>query len=249
MKITDFMKVFSSARRMEVLDALYQGQSREEIRDRVPGSTYAFTIDTLKKAGMIRESDGEIVLTDKGRAYLLIFEHAKESIATYTRVSERFNDHIIDFPEDFFPRLYEIDAFEVITSEPSDVLKPHRIFSEYIRNSSEIYGVSPLLFPDYPQLFGGILEHIDRLSLVVTDEILGIISEYPLDQYENIEIYIINTPPKIAITVTDTFLSIGFFYRSGNYDFTRDLVSIAPSALRFGRDLVDYYKSQSRRIV
>lgn len=134
-------------------------------------------------------------------------------------------------------------------SDPADVLKPHRIFSEYILRSREIYGVSPLIYPDYPRLFAGIIKSATIISLVVTEEIFDAISEYPLEEYENLEIYVIDRNPKIAATVTDTFLSIGFFYRSGIYDFSRDLVATSPSALKFGRDLVEYYRRHARNVI
>jgi predicted transcriptional regulator len=60
---------------------------------------------------------------------------------------------------------------------------------------------------------------------------------------------VVDELPQIAITVTDQFLSIGFFYKSGNYDFTRDLISTSPAALKFGKDLVEYYRMRSRRSV
>jgi predicted transcriptional regulator len=84
---------------------------------------------------------------------------------------------------------------------------------------------------------------------VVTQEVFDIISTYPLDNYDNLEIYLTSEAPGIAATVTDTFLSIGFFYKSGSYDFTRDLIATSPAAIKFGKDLIQHYRTQSRRIV
>jgi predicted transcriptional regulator len=234
---------------MELLDALRKGETKDQIKKYFPGSTYAFTIDFLKKEGLVIENAREISLTEIGNVYVNIFEHAKESIYTYQELLNFFNDHVIYLPEDFFIRLHEIKGFEPVASEPSDILKPHRVFSEYLQKSSEIYGVSPLLFPDYPQLFSGMIEEGRKITLVITDEVYKIISEYPLNEFKNLEIYLIETPPQVAVTVSDKFLSIGYFYKSGSYDFTRDLIATSPSALSFGRNLVEHYKAQSRKIV
>ena len=66
---------------------------------------------------------------------------------------------------------------------------------------------------------------------------------------DNVNLYVTDQKPKIAITVTDAFLSIGFFYRSGSYDFTRDLICTSPEALKFGMDLVDHYRKTARKMV
>jgi predicted transcriptional regulator len=249
MDISDLMKTFASGRRMEVLEALLRGETKDEIKGRVPASTFAFTIDYLKKVGFAEGTNSEVVLTERGHAYLVIFNQFRNSIATLENLYQYFPDHKIYFPDEFFVRLYEIRESRLVTSEPSDVLKPHRVFFENLRNSREIFGVSPLMFPDYANIFSVLAGNQLRISLVVTEEIFRIISEYPIAQYENIEIFVLEEIPQIAITVTDQFLSIGFFYKSGNYDFTRDLVSMSPAALKFGRDLVEYYRNTSRRSV
>ncbi len=249
MKITDFMKIFSSERRIEVLDALLQQETKDEIKKHIPASTYAFTVNYLKKVGFVREADGEVLLTDRGHANLIVFERFKESIETLRMLYEAFPDHVIAFPDEFALRLCEIRDAGVIASEPSDILKPHRVFTDYLKNTREIYGVSPILFPDYPEFFKSLAESVDTISLVVTQEVFDIVSAYPLGNYGNLEVYLAPEAPRIAATVTDTFLSIGFFYKSGSYDFTRDLIATSPAAIKFGKDLIHYYRTQSRRIV
>lgn len=153
MDIADLMKTFSSSRRMEVLESLLKGETRDEIKERVPTSTFAFTIDYLKKEGLADVVAGDVVVTDRGRAYLLIFDQFRKSILTLETLYATFIDHTIYFPDEFLPRLYEIADSEIVMSEPSNVLKPHRVFFENISRSREIMGVAPLLFPDYPEFF------------------------------------------------------------------------------------------------
>lgn len=249
MDITDFMRVFSSGRQIEVLDALLRQEPKTDLKRRMPPSTYAFTVNSLKKAGFVREADGEVSLTDRGRAHIIIFEQFKESIDTLRMLYEAFPDHTIAIPDEFALRLCEIRDARLIASEPSDILKPHRVFTDYLKNTKEIYGVSPILFPDYPAFFKGLAESADAISLVVTKEVFDIISTYPVGDYSNLEIYLAPEAPGIAATVTDTFLSIGFFYKSGGYDFTRDLIATSPEALKFGKDLIRHYRAKSRKIV
>ncbi|HDR73971.1 MAG TPA: hypothetical protein ENN85_08710, partial [Methanoculleus sp.] len=71
---------------MEVLDALLKGRTKDEIKDSVPASTFAFTVDYLKNVGFAMDKDGEIALTDSGRAYLMVFEHFMRSITTLQNI-------------------------------------------------------------------------------------------------------------------------------------------------------------------
>jgi predicted transcriptional regulator len=249
MNIADFMKIFASERRIEILDALLRGESRDQIKEGVPASTFAFTVDYLKKVGFAEGSGGDVNLTESGRANLVIFQHFKKCIDALLRIYLSYSDHKVFIPDEFLIRLDEIADFELVASEPSDILKPHRVFSKLLRESSKISGVSPLLFPDYPDLFRNLADSNIEIELVVTEDVYKIISEYPLADYRNLAIWVIDEMPLIAVTVTDRFLSFGFFYKSGSYDFTRDLVATSPSALRFGHDLVSYYMKQSRRII
>jgi predicted transcriptional regulator len=254
MEISDFMKIFASGRRMEVLEALLKGRTKDEIKASVPASTFAFTVDYLKKVNFATEKDGEVVLTESGRAYLIVFDHFIRSITTLQRIFRAFPDHIIFFPDDFYIRLYEISDFELVASEPSDVLKPHRVFFEYLMQSSDIQGVTPMLFPDYPQMLKELVTNDIPISIVITEDLRDVVLSDVLDEQivktpGNVNIFTTDQKPKIAITVTDAFLSIGFFYKSGSYDFTRDLFCTSAEALKFGMDLVDYYRNTARKMV
>ncbi len=248
MEISDFMKIFASGRRMEVLEALLKGRTKDEIKASVPASTFAFTVDYLKKVDFAMEKDGEVVLTDSGRAYLIVFDHFIRSITTLQKIFRAFPDHIIFFPDDFYIRLYEISDFELVASEPSDVLKPHRVFFDYLMQSSDIHGVTPMLFPDYPQMLKELIIHDIPISIVITEDLRDVVDEHIDKTLENVNLFTTDQKPKIAITVTDAFLSIGFFYKSGSYDFTRDLICTSPEALKFGMDLVDYYRNTARKM-
>ncbi|RXE55271.1 hypothetical protein ABH15_10835 [Methanoculleus taiwanensis] len=247
MKIIDFMKIFASERRIEVLDALVRGESKEEIKEHIPPSTFAFTFNHLKQAGFADVRGGDVCLTDRGHAYLVIFETFKDNVNALEKLFNAFPDHTIAFPDEFFMRLHEIGDFELITSEPSNVLKPHQVFFENIRKSKSIRGISPLMFPDYVDFFGQMINSIDTISLVVTEEIYGRIPSSARES-ETINFYIIDEVPPIAAAVTDRFVSLGFFYKSGSYDFTRDAISTSPRAIAFGNALIEHYMKQSRKI-
>lgn len=245
----NLIRIFSSDRRTEVLNALLKEESKDKIKKRIPASTYAFIIDYLKNAGLVEENGGNIALTDSGRDCLIIFQQFEKSISTIQRLYESFPDHFIGLPDKFLIRLNELEQFEVICSEPSDILKPHRVFTDYLKKSHEIYGVSPILFPDYPATIEELARKEKKISLVVSAEVFSIISSFPIGNFSNIEIFIADTAPRIAAAVSEKFLSLGFFFKSGSYDYTRDLISTSPRALKFGMDLIEYYRAESNKVV
>jgi len=71
--------------------------------------------------GFVREVDGEVSLTDRGHANLVVSERFKESINALHMLYEAFPDHAIVFPDEFALRLCDIGDAQVIASEPSDI--------------------------------------------------------------------------------------------------------------------------------
>jgi predicted transcriptional regulator len=53
---------------------------------------------------------------------------------------------------------------------------------------------------------------------------------------------------KIALTVTERFLSLGLFAVDGTYDYSADLMSSHPQALEWGKRLFEYYHASSERV-
>ncbi len=136
------MKILSSESRAKVLDALVRGETREQIREQVPKSTLFHVLNSLRGAGLIEEYQEELSITSKGHAYFKLFEKFGESYLNLKRILEHFSEHVIPLPDEFFIRLHELGDFQVVISEPSDLLKPHRMFVEYLMKSREVYGVS-----------------------------------------------------------------------------------------------------------
>jgi predicted transcriptional regulator len=64
----------------------------------------------------------------------------------------------------------------------------------------------------------------------------------------NASLYIFDGDIRFAYIVTDNHFSISFFLKNGLFDSKKDLVSVSPSALKFGEDLFTYYKSRSQKM-
>jgi predicted transcriptional regulator len=247
--VYDLMRIFYNERVIKVLESILSKEEYWTVKSSYPKSTFYNIIRVLRKVEFIKEDVDSYHITTAGLVYLKVFKMFSECVETISKILRHFPDHKVVFPDEFLLRLHEIKDFEVVTSSRLDILKPIKTYVEYIKESKEIYGVSPILFSDYSEIFKDLLGK-NTVALVLTEDVAEQIVDKTLERYKpKLEIYVIDFNPYIAFTVTDRFLSIGFFYESGNYDFTRELISTSPSALKFGKDLFEYYRAKAKRIL
>jgi predicted transcriptional regulator len=250
--INELIKVMNDERVMSILNGIAQGKSLEDVRNSISKSTFYRLLDRLESLQILKLERDKICFTSIGYACYRAFEKFKKSLITLEKIVSNFPNHRITFPDDFFLRLHEIEDFEVMTSSKSDLLKPHRTFIKLLRDSRDIMGLASVYYHDYPQVLEEIAENVNSLSLILTKDVAEEVFKsetLAIMKRCNAELYVIDHNPYIAFTVTDRFLSIGFFYNSSEaYDFTRDLISTSPSAMRFGRDLFEHYLSHSKKI-
>jgi predicted transcriptional regulator len=248
--VYDLMRVLYNERVVRVLESIPSKEEYWKVKSSYPKSTFYNIIRVLRKAEFIKEDIDSYHITTAGLLYLRIFKIFSECVETISNILRHFPDHKIVFPDEFLLRLHEIKDFEVVTSSCLDILKPIKTYLEYLRESKEMYGVSPILFSDYSEIFRDLLEKNTTVVLVLTEDVAEQIVDKIIERHKpKLEIYVVDFNPHIAFTVTDRFLSIGFFYESGNYDFTKKLISTSSSAIKFGRDLFEYYKAKSKRIL
>ncbi|AIY91059.1 helix-turn-helix transcriptional regulator [Geoglobus acetivorans] len=246
-RILDFA---ANDRVLEILEAI----EREEISDLkkcYPRSTLHYTIQKLKRANLIERRIHRYELTQLGITYLKMIRKFHRCLDRFHNLMDKFPDHRIELPEDFVLRLDELGEFDVVESQNTDVLRPHRIVLGQILRSKEVRGIVPILYPDYPTVFREVVSKVDLLEIIVTEDVWKLVEKY--DHVEEhtgkFRVYLADKHPCISLIVTDTFFSAGFYRRSGDFDFWRLLISNDKSATRFGRDLFEHYRRISQRVL
>ena len=87
-----------------------------------------------------------------------------------------------------------------------------------------------------------------EIELIVTSEILEVIfrdHEYlikDLMKKSNFKLYEIQEYVTLAFTVTEKILDFGAYRSDGTYDLSCDLICIGESAVKWSRELFDYYR-------
>ncbi|AKG92092.1 hypothetical protein GAH_00563 [Geoglobus ahangari] len=173
-RVLDFA---SNDRVLEILEAI----EREEISDLkkcYPKSTLHYSIQKLKRANLIERRANKYELTQLGITYLKMIRKFHRSLDKLHHLLSKFPDHRIEIPEDFVLRLDELGEFEVVESQSTDVLRPHKIVMGQILRSKEVRGIVSIFYPDYPTVFKEVIKKVNILEIVVTEDVWGLVEAY-----------------------------------------------------------------------
>lgn len=252
-----FREICSSECRTGIVRQLLGGErGSRELSDELgfDGSTVRRNLKKLREGGWVERRDGVYTLV-RGRRFLLEALCETDSLFDiYMENREFWDRHGIEgIPEGLRRRLHELEGGEILRSGPEDIFDPYDEFYENLEESDEVFGVSPIFHPDYPEFFSDLADRGKEVQLVLTPKVLERSLQSPpgpdrfLDS-ETAEIYLHRGDPEVAFTVTDRFLSLGLFEESGGYDPSRDFICHAESALEWGRDLFEHFREEAERL-
>ncbi len=262
MKARGFVSLLTfSEKRTSILRLLSEkSRNLKEIRDALKVSSPAIIprLRELIRVGLIDfdKKTGKYYLTNAGRLCLIQLRNFEESVSGIERNIEFWNEHDISgIPPEFLNRIFELGEYKIVKSTHADVFEPHKEFINLLSKSKEIMGVSPIFHPEYPEVFLKLAKTGAATSLIITDTVLKtLITRGYRDVLEdwlkikNSRMYIFKGELKVAFTVTDRFLSLGLFHPDGVYDTHTDLISTSKTALKWGMDLFEHFKSKSKKI-
>ena len=150
-------------------------------------------------------------------------------------------------PELFFASIGLLSNAYIVRDTSANPFATHENFVNALEGCSVVKGVSPILYPDYPNIFKRLIESGVETQMLVTDQVLELLHT----KFDVILKDIINKPNfnlkstyeelRVAFTVTDKFLSLGLYRTDGTYDFGTDLISEDRAAIEWGNALFEYY--------
>lgn len=156
-----------------------------------------------------------------------------------------------NIPELFFASIGSLNNSCIVDDTSANPFATHENFVSLLEGCSVIKGVSPILYPDYPEIFKQLIEGGIEVRLVVTDQVLELMhAKYDkilkdMIGKSNFNLRLTHEKMRTAFTVTDKFLSLGLYRTDGKYDFGTDLVSEDPAAIEWGNALFEYYWHRS----
>jgi len=235
-------------------ESMTMDQFRDEFGYRT--STILPVIAELKSKDMIYKDDRQYAVTPYGKlisSKLIDFVETLHMFKTQEQFWKNHETHVI--PDLFFRNIGSLGRSTIIEDMPADLFATHRHFTELLGECEVVNGVSPFIHPDFPDLFKVFVESGAAVRLVVTRPVLKLMSDRHKDVLQrvanmpNFSMRVIDEDVRIAFTVTEKLLSIGFFRPDGTYDYGMDLVSEDAAAIGWGNALFEYYWNQSADIM
>ncbi len=218
-------------------------------------STILHSIRDLMENNLVNKTARGYSLTNVGRMQALMLDELVNTIITLNDYRDFWLGHDMGgIPQDLQKKIGMLGKGEVLEGDRAAILKTQEYFISELKNSKEIYGVSPIIVPGYAEAISIAVGNGAKVSLVLTKTILeNIIREHNdmlqhLLRCGNFKLYRIDNDIKVAFTVTDNILSFGLFRLDGRYDISSDLNCKGLEARKWGMELFAYYLSMSEHV-
>ena len=254
--IKDDLKFFTtSGVRVKLLISLNRekmtmDQLRSEFGYRT--STILPVLAELKSKELIYQEDRYYDVTRFGRLISSKLIDFIETLFMFKTQEQFWKDHeTYVIPELFFRNIGSLIRSQIVEASPEDIFEVHRHFLELLEGCKVINGVSPFLHPELPDMFRMFAEREAVVRLVVTAPVLELMRErheavlQRFKAMQNFRLRVIEDDVRVAFTVTEKTVSLGFFRPDGTYDYNTDLVSDDLNAIGWGNALFEYYWRRS----
>jgi len=233
-------------------------KSLRELRDclKISSTTALHGLRELEKSKLVfQDKNRNYLLTNIGSIMavkLLDFCNAAEVLKKH----ERFwlEHDMSGIPEHLIKKIEWLKDSAVVTDTETEIFKVHSNFINLLKNAKEINGVSSICVPEFLSLFEELLNKNVNIRLVLTEEVLEkidttILKKFITKDISNFNLFLMEKNMKVAITVTDYFLSLGLFRMDGTYDYSNDLISYNKEAIAWGKEFFEHYVKLSQRVV
>jgi Predicted transcriptional regulator len=255
----DLLKFLTSSNvRTSILLSLNESSKnlRELKRElNLESSTIIHSTNKLEKRNFIFKTGENYTLSQTGKIFTLKLVNlikAEDTVKTYEKL---WLHHEIDgIPKDLIMKIGDLNNSSLIESVPTAIDKVHSNFIQLLSNAKLIRGVSPILHSDFEEIIMALISKGLDIQLILTEDVFNALTKTTghelikeLISKDNFSLWTIKEA-KVAFTVTDSILSLGFFTTYGTYDYNTDLVSDDKNAIQWGKTLFEYYLKKAKKI-
>ena len=220
-------------------------------------SSISSNIHKLCDEGYVEKIHNSFQLTNLGLIYITLLMDFRDVISTITDNSDFWLDHdISSLTIDDLNKLSSLEGSELIRCNSMDIYKTHKEFKRLFKNSKQLKVIFPYLHPEYPKLIRRLVLKGISVDLIVSRNILdGFIRDIGNDVvkkgiYEgNFSIKYLNDDIKIALAISNEFITVGLFKLDGTYDQNRLLLSNRKKAISWGLTIFGSYDESALTLV
>jgi predicted transcriptional regulator len=255
----DVLKSFTRSKvRTKILLCLKDGAKGTGDLEKEMGirnTTILHAIKEMTDSDLVTRADRGYGLTNLGKIQACMLDEMIDFVLALEEHRDFWQTHDISgIPIELLKKIGMLTHSEIMASDHFDPLKTQNYFLKEIVNSKQIYGVSPIMMPDFPLLIATLVEKGSDVNLILTTDILKIVyNDYSdliseLLNHENFILYCIDEVVTTAFTVTDSILNLGLFRIDGGYDLGSDLICMGEDAIKWGMELFNFYLEKSELI-
>jgi predicted transcriptional regulator len=211
-------------------------------------------IRILESNRLIESVEHEYMLTPLGRIIASKVSDSIKTVGTLLKHKNFFYTHYLEgIPDELLECIGLLYDSSLISDTNVEIFNVYNNYLKIVKDSREIYGISAIMSSGHAEaLASKILEGIP-VELIITADVLSEMGQQTyaeqintLLQNKNFKVFVIKEKTKLGFTVTDKCLSLGLYKDDGiTYDTTMDLFSFDEMAIKWGKQLFDYYRSKA----
>lgn len=215
-----------------------------------PASTVLHAARPMIDGGIIvKRSDG-YNLTNIGRIETLLLVQLVDGLIALKEYADFWQSHDLSgIPTHLRASLGMLTGGRYIRDDKNTLMQSQAFFVKQVSQAKHIFGVSPIIAPGYAEMVSHLLDSGAAVSLILTKEIIDIISPATIKSWQAYEGFCLHEvlEARVAFTVADNCIFLGLYNLDGTYDTVSDLVCCGQKAASWGISLYEYYLKQSRR--
>jgi predicted transcriptional regulator len=245
--------------RRKIFVALMDGKrGLSELRKtlEVSSTTAIHALRDLEKNKLIFEDEKRNYgLTKIGEIMALKIVDFVDAVEVLQKHEEFWLTHDLSgIPPHLMERVGWLKDSAIIEAPATDIFKVHSTYIDMVSKAKEIKGISPIFVPEFPFIYETLaIENKMPIQLVVTEEVLNKIKREMLEKIfsnknSKLELFVMKEDIKVALTITDYFISLGFFNFDGTYDWNKDLIGYDKVAIDWGKELFEWYRKRTESV-
>ena len=170
-------------------------------------------------------------------------------VTTISSFSDFWLDHdISSLSIEDLRKLSSLEGSELIKCNYTDIYRTHKEFKRIFKDSKHLKVIFPYMHPEYPKLIRRLILKGIKVELIVSKGILNtFVKDIGKDVVRkglsdgNFSLKYVEEDIKIALAISNQFISVGLFKSDGTYDQNRLLLSDKKKAIVWGLNLFKSY--------
>jgi predicted transcriptional regulator len=249
--------IYSSRLKIQILlSVARKPKTLSELRE-ITGSTSQAIIPKIRRLedlSLIEPIDHGYAITPIGRILVTKIEDFVMTIGEIMKHREFWATHDVEgIPQPFLYQIGDLISSDVKFDTTEDMFHVYSHFITILQQAAYIHGISSVMNPQIADVLAEKVIAGVQVELIVSRNVGEGLMQEPfltkmqqLKPFQNFQIWMVDEPLHLGITVTDKYLSLGLNSRANAvYDSSADMYSNDAKARDWAERLFQYYKNRA----